>query len=186
MNETFEIWNCVQDTVRNGWWKQHGTKWLNYLSTIPSGIAHPNHLWYIPISPIYMLLTSYLQWTQTEITLALGLPMCIDQIKIVWDYLVFTKTRIQAARIGFQLLKPQPWYSLVFLKKQSVKMTPMLPLVWIMVLLHFGVGPILYVILNWAWWNLRNPEQCCLLSKVNTLNGHWQASGHLSPLRASS
>ena len=183
MNETFEIWNCVQDTVRNGWWKQHGTKWLNYLSTIPSGIAHPNHLWYIPISPIYMLLTSYLQWTQTEITLALGLPMCIDQITIVWDYLVFTETRIQAARIGFQLLKPQPWYFLVFLRKEGVKTTPMLKLVWIIGVASF-----------WSWFkSICNPETGMMRIRGTPNNvaffrrwTPWTSTGHLSTPRASS
>ena len=99
-----------------------------------------------------------LQWVQTEISLALGIPTCIDQIKIDWDDVVFTVTWIQASRAGFQLLEPQPWHFLLFLKKEIVKTTPMRPLAWIMVLLHFGVGPSLYVIPKRAWWELEGPQ----------------------------
>ena len=65
------------------------------------------------------------------------------------------------------------------------KMTPMFPPIWIMVLLHFLVDLSLYVIPKRVSQELAGHRRFCLLSKVNTLNGHGQANQHLSPQRAS-
>ena len=54
-----------------------------------------------------------------------------------------------------------------------------------MVLLHFLVDLSLYVIPKRVSQELAGHRRFCLLSKVNTLNGHGQANQHLSPQRAS-
>lgn len=61
------------------------------------------------------------------------------------------------------------------------KTTLMLPPAWIMMLLHFLVCLRLHVIPNGALRELEAPDNYCLLSRVNTLNGCGQPSWHLSP-----
>ena len=69
-------------------------------------------------------------------------------------------------------------------RKKGRKTTPMLPLAYIKVLLHFQVDPSLYVIPKLTFQELGAPKDYCLLLMVNTLNGHKQAGWHLSKGKA--
>ena len=69
---------------------------------------------------------------------------------------------------------------------QERKMTPMLPPAWIMVLLHFWVGPSLYGFPKGKSHELKGPLKIAAsFQRGAPWDGHGQAGMHLSPSRAS-
>ena len=66
-------------------------------------------------------------------------------------------------------------------KRKKRKMTPMLPLVRVMVLLHFQVGLSLYVIPKWALQELEDPQRLLPPFEGEHFNKRGQARRHLSP-----